>query len=142
MDAVEVLMVEDNPGDVVLLQEAVARTGLTYRIRVVRDGVEATDYLRRRGEYRDAVRPDLIVLDLKLPRRNGREVIADIRLDPVLCRIPLVVLSSSESELEAARSDPLPEGSCMVKPSTFAGYVETVESIEAFRRGKVKKTGG
>jgi len=141
MDPVEVLMVEDNPGDVLLLQEAVASVGLAYRIQVVHDGVEAMEYLRTQGEYGGAVRPDLIVLDLKLPRKNGREVLDEIRQDLVLSGIPLVLLSSSRSELEAARSNRLPAGGCMVKPSTFSGYVALAESIESFRRG-ARPTGG
>ena len=133
MDPVEVLVVEDNPGDILLLEEALLGAGLAYRIRVVRNGEEATDYLLQQGEHRGAARPELIVLDLKLPRKNGREVLADILADPALSTIPLVILSSSRSELDAARSSGLPKGSYMTKPTTFQGYEDLVESIEAFR---------
>ena len=133
MDPVEVLVVEDNPGDILLLKEAIAGAGLAYRIRVVRNGEEATDYLRQQGEHQGAARPGLIVLDLKMPRKNGREVLAEIRVDPALRAIPLVILSSSRSELDAARSSHLPAGSYMIKPTTFEGYEDLVESIEAFR---------
>ena len=132
--AIEVLMVEDNRGDVVLVQEAVAKAGLDYHINVVADGVEALEYLQRRGRHTAAPRPDLIVLDLKLPRRSGREFIADIDPEPALRQIPTVVLSSSRSELELAQAQALPSRICLVKPSTFPGYIETARRVEAFRQ--------
>ena len=138
--AIEVLMVEDNRGDVVLVQEAVATAGLHYHITVVPDGVEALDYLQRRGRHAEATRPDLIVLDLKLPRRSGREFIADINPDPVLRCIPTVVLSSSRSELEVAQAQGSPSRICMVKPNTFPGYVEAAQRIEAFRQACQDRT--
>jgi len=133
MKPVEVLMVEDNRGDVVLVEEAMAKAGLTHTVTVVPDGVEAMAYLRRRGAYADAARPDLIVLDLKLPRKSGREVLDEIRPDPALNAIPIVILSSSRSELEVARSNGRPEERCIAKPATFADYVDLVKVIEAFR---------
>lgn len=134
MRKIEVLMVEDNRGDVVLVQEATARVGLAQTLTVVPDGVEAMDYLHRRGAYADAVRPDLIVLDLKLPRKSGREVLDEIRRDPALSALPVVILSSSRSELEVARSGGRPEERCIAKPATFVGYVDLVKVIEEFRR--------
>jgi CheY-like chemotaxis protein len=130
---VDILMVEDNRGDVVLMQEALNTVGLQHRVHVVSDGVEAVAYLRRQGQYAAAIRPALIVLDLKLPRKNGREVLDEIMPDPELSRIPVALLSSSRSELEAARALRIPSRNYMVKPSTFAGYIELVHALEAFR---------
>ena len=130
----EILIVEDNRGDVVLMQEAIEGEGLSCHVVVLPDGVEAMAYLHREGKYAGAVRPDLIVLDLKLPRKGGREVLEEIRPDPELNAIPLVVLSSSRSELQLARPRTLAGQCCMVKPSTFAGYLELVQTTEAFRQ--------
>lgn len=130
---VEVVMIEDNPGDVVLVREAVENTGLPYRIAVVQDGGEAVEFLRQTGRHAGAIRPDLIVLDLKLPRRSGREVLADIRETPSLQGIPLITLSSSRSELDLVRLHLLPTQTAMEKPSTFDDYVLLVQAIEAFR---------
>ena len=134
MKPVDVLMVEDNRGDVVLLTEAVRKIGLDYHLRVVTDGVEALTFLRRQAPYQQEALPDLIILDLKLPRKSGREVIDEIQLDPSLYRIPLVIFSSSRSELEMARMHQLPRQTQVVKPSRFEGYVEFVRHIESFRR--------
>jgi CheY-like chemotaxis protein len=131
--SVEVLMVEDNRGDVVLMEEAMHKAGLSYHISTVKDGVEAMEYLRRQGEFAGAARPELVILDLKLPRKNGREVLEEIRRDPELCGLRIVILSSSGSELELARADKQLAPKCMVKPNTFKGYIELVKKIDAFR---------
>jgi two-component system, chemotaxis family, response regulator Rcp1 len=131
---IEMLMVEDNRGDIVLVQEAMTKAGFDHHITVVRDGVEALAYLHRQGEYAAAPTPDLIVLDLKLPRKSGLEVLDAIRPDPVLREIPLIILSSSRSELEIAQAQHLPMRSYMVKPSTFSGYVDLVRAIEDYRK--------
>ena len=133
MTPIAVLMVEDNRGDVVLMQEAIQSAGLPYNICVARDGVEALEFLRRQGKCAGAARPDLIMLDLKLPRKTGMEVLDEIELDPMLHNIPIVILSSSRSELSIARLRKEPPYTCMDKPSTFEGYVELVQIIEAFR---------
>lgn len=133
MNPIDVLMVEDNPGDVVLLREALAKAGINYGIIVVRDGVEAIDYLHGQGEHTGATRPALIILDLKLPRKSGREVLDEINRNDALLAIPLVVFSSSRSELALARSQSSPYRCYMVKPSTFAGYVTLAGSMETFR---------
>ncbi len=135
MKPIDVLMVEDNPGDVVLLREALSSAGINYHINVMRDGVEAMEYLRGQGEHAGATRPALIILDLKLPRKSGREVLAEIAVDARLLAIPLVIFSSSRSELALARSPTLPRRAYLVKPSTFAGYVKLTGTIEAFRQG-------
>lgn len=133
MKAVEVLMVEDNRGDIVLVEAAIEKAGLPYHVTVVSDGVEAVEFLHRRGKYAESPLPDLIMLDLKLPRKNGCEVLDDILLDPLLVKVPLVLLSSSKSELKRARSFRLPEECCLEKASTYQGYVELMRAIEAFR---------
>jgi len=135
MKPIDVLMVEDNPGDVVLLREALAKAGIDYRVSVVRDGVEALRYLHGQGEHAGVSRPALIVLDLKLPRKSGREVLADIGSDAALSTIPVVIFSSSRSELTIARLQSSPRRTYLVKPSTFAGYVTLAGTIEAFRQG-------
>ena len=133
MKPIEILMIEDNRGDVVLVQEAINKAGLPHRITVAWNGVDALDYLHRRGPHAAAARPDLIILDLKLPRKTGQEVLADIKADPDLRAIPLVILSSSQSELQIAMANKLPAHQCMVKPSTFDGYVALIRSLEVFR---------
>lgn len=135
---VEVLMVEDNRGDVVLVQEAAEQVGLGYHVTMARDGVEAMDFLRRQGEFSQAPRPDLIILDLKLPHKSGREVLGEIMADPSLRRIPLVILSSSESEMLLAKSARLPEECYKFKPGTYEGFLQLVRAIEAFRQKAVE----
>ena len=131
---IEVLMVEDNRGDVILTEEAIIQARLPYRVHVVRDGSDAMVFVRRQGPFADAPRPDLIVLDLRLPRKGGREVLEELRSDPLWQTIPLVIVSSSRSELALAGPHALPSQCSMTKPSTFAGYVELVQAIEAFRQ--------
>jgi CheY-like chemotaxis protein len=133
MKPLEVLMVEDNQGDVVLVEAAIERAGLPYRVSVASDGAEAVDFLYRRGKHAQSPRPDLIMLDLKLPRKNGCEVLDEIQLDPLLGKIPLVLLSSSKSELKRARSFGLAEECYLEKPSTYQNYVALVQAIEVFR---------
>ena len=137
MKALEVLMIEDNRGDVVLVQTAIEATGLPYHVTVVTDAAEAVEYLHGRGKYAESPRPELILLDLKLPRKNGCEVLDEIRLDPLVAAIPLVLLSSSKSELLRSRSFGLPPECYLEKPGTFQGFVELVRTIEAFRRKAV-----
>ncbi len=139
MKPVEVLMIEDNRGDVVLVEAAIETAGLPYRVTVVSDGTEAVEFLHRRGKYAESPRPELIMLDLKLPRKNGCEVLDEIRHDPVVAEIPLVLLSSSKSELKRARSYGLPPECYLEKASTFQEYVELMRAIEAFRRKALKE---
>jgi two-component system, chemotaxis family, response regulator Rcp1 len=134
---IEVLMVEDNRGDVVLVREAAEQVGLGYHVTMARDGVEGMEFLRRQGQFANAPRPDLIILDLKMPHMSGREVLAEVMADPSLRRIPLVILSSSESEMLLARSAKLPEECYQFKPGTYEGFLKLVQAIEAFRRRAV-----
>jgi len=139
MKLVEVLMIEDNRGDVVLVEAAIAKAGLPYRVSVVSDGAEAVDFLHRCGKYAGSARPELILLDLKLPRKNGCEVLDEIMLDPQLKKIPLVLLSSSTSELKRARSYELPPECYLEKPGTYQGFVALMQAVEAFRGKAVKE---
>ena len=132
-------MVEDNRGDVILVQEAIRKAGLSYRLTVVPNGIEAMAYLRRQGKYTDATRPDQIILDLKLPRKSGLEVLDEIQPNPLLQDIPLVVFSSSKSELASARSRNSQANHYIVKPSTFEGYVKFVQLIEKHRQADLKE---
>jgi CheY-like chemotaxis protein len=134
MNSVNVLMVEDNRGDVVLVEEAILAAGLDYRVAVVRDGVAAMDYLRRQGTHAGAPHPDLILLDLKLPRKSGRQVLAELDADSALRHIPVAILSSSRSELGLARIGRPPNHADFAKPSTFSGYVELLQAIAAFHQ--------
>ncbi|MCY2930138.1 MAG: response regulator [Planctomycetota bacterium] len=133
MDWLDILMVEDNGGDVVLLDEAFARTGIAHRVHVATDGVEALAYLRRQGPYADAPRPDVIVLDLKMPRKGGREVLAELLPDTDLQAIPVVVLSSSQSELELIKHQ-VPAEHCIAKPFSFEGYLQIARFIGSLGR--------
>ena len=128
----EVLLAEDNSGDVVLTKKALKQGKLANNLHVVADGVEAMRYLRQEAEYADALRPDLILLDLNMPRKDGKEVLADIDEEDELSRIPVVVLTSSESEADIARSYELSANAYLTKPVDFDGFVEIVNRLEGF----------
>ena len=128
----EILMVEDNPGDVVLTRRCLQQTGLRHRLSVAEDGEAALAFLRREGEHAAAPRPDLILLDLDLPRRRGLEVLAEIKADPQLRRLPVVVLTSS-TDLEEIRATYRLHANCFVtKPGDLYGYALVVEGIVGF----------
>ena len=129
---VEILMVEDNPGDVRLTQEALKEGKLWNRLTVVCDGVEAVDYLHRRGRHDNARIPDLILLDLNLPKKDGREVLADIKSDEQLKLIPVVVLTTSKAEEDIFRSYKLHANCYITKPVDFRQFGAVVRSIEDF----------
>ena len=129
---VEILMVEDNPGDVRLTQEALKEGKLWNRLTVVCDGVEAVDYLHRRGRHENARLPDLILLDLNLPKKDGREVLADIKCDEQLKLIPVVVLTTSKAEEDIFRSYKLHANCYITKPVDFRQFGAVVRSIEDF----------
>jgi len=130
--AINVLMVEDNPGDVRLTREALKGSKLLNRIDVVEDGVAAMDYLHRRAPYSAAVRPDLILLDLNLPRKDGREVLAEIKGDDSLKTIPVVILTTSRAEEDVLRAYRLNANCFVTKPVDFDQFIHIVRSIEAF----------
>lgn len=129
---VEILLVEDNPGDVRLTVEALKDGKLRNSLSVVTDGMEALALLRRQGQYAEAARPDLILLDLNLPRMDGREVLAQIKQDPNLRRIPVVVLTSSQAEQDIIRSYDLQANCYITKPVDLYQFATVVKSIEDF----------
>ena len=128
----EILLVEDNPGDIELMREVLADAKLSIHLHVVRDGVEAMDFLRRRGAHAVATRPDLVLLDLNLPKKDGREVLADIKSDEELRVIPVVVLTTSKADEDILRSYRQHVNSYITKPVDFAGFTRVVKSIESF----------
>lgn len=129
---IEILLVEDNPGDVRLAEEALRDNKLYNRVSVVQDGVEALKFLRREGKFAEAPRPDIILLDLNLPRKDGREVLAEIKGDKDLRRIPVVILTTSQSEDDVHKTYDL-SGNCYIaKPVNWEQFIEIVKSIENF----------
>jgi CheY-like chemotaxis protein len=129
---IEVLMVEDNPGDVRLTQEALREAKVRNNIHVLTDGVEALAYLRRQGRYANASRPDVILLDLNLPKKDGREVLAEIKADPNLLRIPVVILTSSEAEEDILKAYNLHANAYVAKPVGLEQFMAVVRKIEGF----------
>jgi CheY-like chemotaxis protein len=129
---IDILLVEDDPGDVLITQEALEHSKVTNTLAIVGDGVEAISYLRREGEYADVTRPDLILLDLNLPKRDGREVLEEIKSDPELRRIPVVVLTTSGAEEDILRSYDLHANAFVTKPVDFERFVEVVRQVDDF----------
>lgn len=129
---IEVLLVEDNPGDVRLTREALHEGKVRNHLTVVPDGVEAVAYLRKEGKYANAVRPDLILLDLNLPKKDGREVLEDIKADRSLRHIPVVILTSSQAEQDILRAYDLHANCYVTKPVDFVQFIKVVRSIEDF----------
>ncbi len=129
---IEVLLVEDNPGDVRLTREALKESKLLINMRVVADGVEALACLRREGKYANTSRPDLILLDLNLPKQDGREVLAVIKSDENLRRIPVVVLTVSQAEEDILKSYNLNANCYINKPVDLDRFIRVVKSIEDF----------
>ena len=129
---IEILLVEDNPGDVRLTKEALKEGKVYSNLHTVKDGVEAMEFLRRQGKYKDAPRPDIILLDLNLPRKDGRGVLADVKQDPALRNIPVVVLTSSQAEQDIVRAYELHANCYVTKPVDLDQFVKIVRSIEQF----------
>jgi two-component system, chemotaxis family, response regulator Rcp1 len=129
---IEVLLVEDNPVDVIVTNEALKEAKIWNRLHVVGDGVEALDFLYKRGQYASAPKPDLILLDLNLPKKDGREVLEEIKEDPILKRIPVVVLTTSESEIDILRTYQLHANCFITKPVGLEQFSEIIKSIEDF----------
>ena len=135
---IEVLLVEDDPGDVLMTQEAFEDHKVRNNLTVVKDGAEALAYLRREGRYADAVRPDLILLDLNLPKRDGREVLAEIKKDDDLGRIPVVVLTTSAADEDILRSYQLHANAYVTKPVDFERFIAVIRQIDEFFVSVVK----
>lgn len=129
---IEILLVEDSPGDVRLTQEALKEAKMRNNLHVVGDGVEAMSFLRKKGKYADAPRPDLIFLDLNLPKKDGREVLAEIKSEDDLKSIPVVVLTISKSEEDILRSYNLHANCYVTKPIDFDQFTTVVKAIENF----------
>ncbi len=129
---VEILLVEDNEGDIRLTQEAFRDSQVGNHLNVVRDGVEAIAFLKREDPYANAVRPDIILLDLNLPKRNGIEVLAEIKQDDQLKRIPVIVLTSSQAEPDILSSYDLHANCFISKPIDLDRFLRVVQSIEDF----------
>ena len=129
---IDILLVEDNPGDARLALEALKDSKIRNVIHVARDGVEALDYMKRRGAFADAATPDLVVLDLNLPRLAGREVLLQVKSDPELIRIPVVFLSISRGEEDVLRSYNLHANCFITKPIDLTQFMKVVHSIEDF----------
>ncbi len=132
MKQVDILLVEDSPADVLMTREAFTEAKLLNTLHVVEDGVEALAFLNRTGKYTAAPRPDLILLDLNLPRKNGREVLAEIKANPNLKTIPVVVLTTSDSELDVLQAYGQHANCYIVKPVGFANFAEAMRSIRQF----------
>jgi two-component system, chemotaxis family, response regulator Rcp1 len=129
---IEILLVEDNPGDVRLTQEALREGKVRNHLHVAADGVEAIAFLRREGQYANAPQPDLVLLDLNLPKKSGREVLAEIKEDPDLRRIPVVILTVSKAEEDVLKSYNLHANCYITKPVNLDQFLEVVKSIEDF----------
>jgi CheY-like chemotaxis protein len=129
---IEILLVEDNAPDVRLTQEALKEGKVRNNLAVVSDGVEALDYLYRRGPFADVTRPDIILLDLNLPRKDGREVLAEIKADPSLRRIPIVVLTTSSAEEDVIKTYDLHVNCYITKPVDMEQFVSVVKAIDSF----------
>jgi chemotaxis family two-component system response regulator Rcp1 len=129
---IEILLVEDNPADVRLAQEALKRGRIAHHLSVVSDGEAALDFLHARGAYTDAPRPSLILLDLNLPKRDGREVLEEIKSDPGLRRIPVVVLTTSDHERDVFNAYDNHANALIHKPLDYEQFVKVVGMIEEF----------
>ncbi len=135
---IEILLVEDNPADARLTREAFKEGKVANNLNVVDDGVKAMSYLRQEGDYAGSIRPDIILLDLNLPRKDGREVLAEIKDDPNLRRIPAIILTTSKAELDINTIYNL-HGNCFItKPVNLDRFIEVVKSIEDFWLSTVK----
>lgn len=132
MNPIQILLVEDNPGDVRLCREALKESKICNTLHTVEDGVQALAFLRREAEYADKPVPDLILLDLNLPRKDGREVLAEIKGDKVLRRIPVVILTVSSSEEDILKTYNLHANCFITKPVDFGQFIIVVQKIEDF----------
>jgi len=141
LNAIDVLLVDDDPGDTLMIREAFEHNKVKNALECVADGVQAMQYLRREGEYANAPRPDLILLDLNLPRMDGREVLAEIKSDPQLVTIPVVVLTTSHAEEDVLRSYQLHANAYVTKPVDFERFIEVVRQIDEFFVTVVKLPG-
>ena len=129
---IEILLIEDSPADILLTREAFEESRILNTLHVAEDGVQAMDFLHRRGVYASVPRPDLILLDLNLPRKNGREVLAEIKADSELKKIPIVVLTTSSAEEDILKAYDLNANCYVVKPVGFDSFMQAMQSIRHF----------
>ncbi|MDX6745058.1 response regulator [Actinocorallia sp. A-T 12471] len=132
VEPIEVLLVEDDPGDELMTREAFETNKIGNRLHVVRDGAEALDFLFRQGAHTEAIRPDLILLDLNLPKRDGREVLEQIKTNPELAAIPVVILTTSSAEEDILRSYHLHANAYVTKPVDFDQFIAAIHKIDEF----------
>jgi CheY-like chemotaxis protein len=130
--AIRILMAEDSPSDAELARQAFKNGKLLNELTIVKDGVEALAYLRKEGEYHDVQRPDVILLDLNMPKKDGREVLEEIKKDPSLRTIPVVILTTSEDEHDILRSYELQASSFITKPVEFEKFLDVAKGISQF----------
>ena len=130
--SIDVLLVEDDPGDTLMIREAFEDNKVRNRLSSVTDGVQALEFLRREGEHAGARRPDLVLLDLNLPRKDGRQVLAEVKQDADLRTIPVVILTTSEAEEDIARSYDLHANAYVTKPVDFERFIAVVRQIDEF----------
>jgi CheY-like chemotaxis protein len=138
---IQILLVEDDPGDVLMTREAFEDNKVANTLHVVSDGAEAMDFLRKEGAHSEAPTPDLVLLDLNLPRMDGREVLAAVKADDELRQIPIVVLTTSEAEEDVLRSYALHANAYVTKPVDFERFIEVVRKIDDFFVGVVRLPG-
>lgn len=129
---VNILLVEDNPGDVILTKKAFEKCGVSHRFDVVEDGEKASNYLFKRGEFSEATTPDIIFMDINLPKKDGRQVLEEIDGDPLLRMIPVIILTSSKSDQDVVKSYRFHANSYVLKPTDMHTFEELVKAIESF----------
>ena len=132
LSLITILLVEDNPGDVRLVQETFQDGKIYNQLQIARDGEQAMDYLRKRGDYQDAPQPDLILLDLNLPKKNGAEVLEEIKTDPDLHKIPVIILTASKAEEDIARAYDHYANCYLTKPIDLNLFISVVQQIKTF----------
>ena len=137
-NSIDILVVEDNPGDARLIKEVLNENKIFNSLYIVRDGVEAMDFLYARGKFRESLKPDLIILDLNLPRKDGREVLAEIKSDNELKRIPVVIMTISQAEEDIFKSYSLHANCFVTKPIDLNQFIKVIKSIENFWFSVVK----
>lgn len=132
INPIDILLVDDDEGDVLLTQKALRKGKVFNSLNIVHDGVEAMEYLRQQGEFKDATRPDLILLDLNMPRKDGRETLADIKGDPNLRSIPVVILTTSDAEKDVLQSYDLQASCYVTKPVDLTQFTNVIQSLQDF----------
>ncbi len=132
LQAMQILLIEDNPGDIRLTREVLKDGKITNQLSVVTDGEEALFFLKKEGQHKDAVTPDLILLDLNLPKKDGREVLAEIKANPMLMLIPVIVLTTSDAELDVLNVYANHANCYITKPVNFDQFIKVIQSIENF----------